>query len=122
MSRETGGGRAVRNVVVTGRGVITSAGTGRVEVTRALWERRCGVRGITRFDSSPFRCRVAGELPDFRPDDYLDRKQVRRMDRYSQLCVSAARLALEDAAMDGGELESERTGVCVGSALGGVSF
>jgi 3-oxoacyl-[acyl-carrier-protein] synthase II len=123
MTDETGSApRTLRSVVVTGMGLITSIGTGREAVLDALWTRRPGIRAITRFDSSPFRCRVAGEVPDFNPEEYLERKQVRRMDRYSQLCVSAARLALEDSGIDLGELEGERTGVCVGSALGGVSF
>lgn len=123
MAQSTRGStRAGRSVVVTGLGLITPIGTGPEAVLAALWSQRPGIRAITRFDSAPFRCRVAGELPDFRPEDYLERKQVRRMDRFSQLSVSAARLALEDAGIGDAELEPERTGVCVGSALGGVSF
>lgn len=111
-----------RRVVITGLGFITPIGTG-VDVVRAsLIARRSGIRGITRFDASEFRSQVAAELPDFYPDEYLDRKQVRRFDRYSQLAVAAARLALEDAGATPGSYPAERTGVCIGSALGGVGF
>jgi 3-oxoacyl-[acyl-carrier-protein] synthase II len=115
-------GTSRRKVVVTGLGLITSIGTGLEAFEQGLMERRPGIRAITRFDASPFRCRVAGELPDFQPEQFLDRKQVRRMDRYSQLAVSASRLALQDAGVSPDDLDRERTGVCVGSALGGVGF
>lgn len=114
--------RARRRVVVTGLGLITPIGSGVAEFRGALLEMRSGIRRITRFDPSPFRCQVAAEIPDFAPGAFLDRKQVRRMDRYSQLAVSAARLALDDAALRPESVDRERVGVCVGSALGGVSF
>ncbi len=109
-------------VVVTGMGMITAIGTGRDRFRDALLARKPGIRRISRFDPSPFRCRIAGEIPDFDPSEYLDKKQVRRLDRYSQLAVSASRLAMEDAALDPMEIDRERMGVCVGSALGGVGF
>jgi 3-oxoacyl-[acyl-carrier-protein] synthase II len=111
-----------RRVVVTGLGLITAIGTGVESFHRGLRECRIGVRSITRFDASPFRCRTAAEVADFAPEDYLDRRQVRRLDRYSQLAVSAATLALADGALDPGDTDPERTGVCLGSALGGVGF
>ncbi|MFN3653430.1 MAG: beta-ketoacyl-ACP synthase II [Armatimonadota bacterium] len=113
---------ARRKVVITGMGLITPIGTGREEFQRGLLAMRPGIRPITRFDTREFRCRVAGEIPDFEPTDYLDRKRARRLDRYSQLAISAARLAMEDARLDPGDTDPERTGVCVGSALGGVGF
>jgi 3-oxoacyl-[acyl-carrier-protein] synthase II len=109
-------------VIVTGLGLITPIGIGVEEFLAGLLEVRPGIRRITRFDPSPFRSRVAAEVPGFRPEEYLDRKQVRRFDRYSQFAVSAARLALEDAGLDAGDVAGERTGVCIGSALGGVGF
>jgi len=113
---------ARRRVVITGLGLITSIGTGREQFQQALLEMRTGIRPITRFDASEFKCRVAGEIPDFNPEEYLERKQVRRLDRYSQLSISAARLALEDAGLSSKDVDPERSGVCIGSALGGVSF
>lgn len=112
----------MRKVVVTGMGLITPIGIGRPEFTAGLHARRSGIRPITRFDASGFRSRVAAEIPDFRPEDFLDRKQVRRFDRYSQLAVCAARLAMGDAALDPAAVDRELFGVCVGSALGGIGF
>ena len=111
-----------RRVVITGLGLITSIGTGRERFQQALLEMRPGIRPITRFDAGEFKCRVAGEIPDFNPEDFLERKQVRRLDRYSQLSISSARLAMEDAGLNPKEVDPERSGVCIGSALGGVSF
>src|SRR4051812_46083115 len=106
-----------RRVVVTGLGLITPIGAGLEAFWSALQEMKPGIRPISRFDAAPFRCRVAGEIPDFDPERFLDRKQARRMDRYSQLAVSASRLALEDAGLAAGGTDPERTGVCIGSAL-----
>ena len=111
-----------RKVVVTGLGLVTPLGTGLDRLWGALRERRPGIRAISRFDASPFRSRVAGEIPDFEPEAFLERKQVRRMDRYSQLAISAAQLALRDGCLEPSDVDPERAGVCVGSALGGVGF
>lgn len=115
-------GRPYRKVVVTGMGMITAIGTGRAAFREGLLSRRAGIRAITRFDASPFRCRVAGEIPDFQPTDFLDKKQVRRLDRYSQLAIAASRLAVEDGELDPTAIDTDRMGVCLGSALGGVGF
>ena len=111
----------VRRVVVTGIGCVTPIGTG----VEALWEglqaRRSAVRTITRFDPSPFRSRIAAEIPDFRPQDFLDDRRARRYDRFSQLAVVAAGLALTDAALVLERENRDRVGTMMGSALGGVA-
>ena len=111
-----------RRVVVTGVGCVTPIGTGAAGLLAGLRERRSAVRGITRFDPEPFRSRVAAEIPDFRPQDFLDHKKARRYDRYSQLSVVAARLAVEEAGLDLERENRERIGIMMGSALGGVAF
>lgn len=111
-----------RKVVVTGLGLITPIGIGVESFWRGIEERRPGIRPITRFHTEPFRCKVAGEVPDYRPEEFLDKKQVRRMDRYSQFAVSSAQLALADSGLIPADVDPDRAGVCVGSALGGVSF
>ena len=120
----TGAGSKLR-VAITGLGLVTPIGTG----VRAFWEGvqtgRHGVRSITRFDPTPFRTRIAGEIPDFDPTPFIDRKRAGRMDRVGQLSVVATRLALEDASLriaDGpGSVPGDETGITIGSALGGIS-
>jgi 3-oxoacyl-[acyl-carrier-protein] synthase II len=111
----------MRSVVITGIGCVTPIGT----AANGLWEglrgRRSAVREITRFDPSPFRSRIAAEIPDFHPTDHLDRRQARRYDRFSQLGVASARLALADAGLDPASENRDRIGVMMGSALGGIA-
>ena len=77
---------------------------------------------MTRFDPSPFRSKIAAEIPDFRPQDFLDAKRAKRLDRFSQLAVTSARLALGNAELDPARENQDRVGVMMGSALGGVAF
>ncbi len=110
-----------RRVVVTGIGCVTPIGTGVAGLWEGLQARRSAVRGITRFDPSPFRSRIAAEIPDFRPQDFLDGRRARRFDRYSQLAVVAAGLALADAELALEREDRDRVGTIMGSALGGVA-
>src|SRR6059036_3646134 len=84
--------------------------------------RASAVREISRFDPAPFRSRIAAEIPDFRPQDHLDAKRARRLDRFSQLAVSCARLALADAELRPEGEDRDRIGAMMGSALGGVAY
>ena len=111
-----------RRVVVTGVGCVTPIGTGAEGLWDGLRARRSAVRAITRFDPSPFRSRIAAEIPDFHPLDFLEARRARRLDRYSQLAVVAALLALRDAALDLGRENRDRVGASMGSALGGVGY
>jgi 3-oxoacyl-[acyl-carrier-protein] synthase II len=110
----------MRPVVVTGIGCVTPIGTGRDALWAGLRAQRSAVRTITRFDPEPFRSRIAAEVDGFAAEDHLTRKQARRLDRFSQLGVAAARLAVEDARLDP-RAEGDRVGVMMGSALGGVA-
>ena len=111
-----------RRVVVTGVGAVTPIGTGADGLLEGLRARRSAVRTITRFDPTPFRSHMAAEIPDFRPQDFLDAKRAKRYDRYSSLAVTAAKLALEHAALDLAREDRERVGTMLGSALGGVAY
>src|SRR5439155_6748666 len=111
-----------RRVVVTGVGAVTPIGTAADGLWQGLTARRSAVRGITRFDPAPFRSRIAAEIPDFRPQDHLNAKRAKRLDRFSQLAVASARLALADAELDPGREDADRVGAMMGSALGGVAF
>jgi 3-oxoacyl-[acyl-carrier-protein] synthase II len=113
---------APRRVVVTGIGCVTPIGTGADGLWDGLRARRSAVRAITRFDPTPFRSHIAAEIPDFRPQDFLDARRVRRLDRYSQLAVAAAGLAVRDAALDLEKEDRDRVGAMMGSALGGIGY
>ena len=113
---------APRRVVVTGVGCVTPIGTGADGLWSGLKARRSAVRAITRFDAAPLRSRIAAEIPDFRPQDFLDARRTRRLDRYSQLAVVAAGLAVRDAALDLEREDRDRVGASMGSALGGVAY
>jgi 3-oxoacyl-[acyl-carrier-protein] synthase II len=106
---------------VTGIGCVTPIGTGVEGLWEGLQARRSAVRTITRFDPSPFRSRIAAEIPDFRPQDFLDGRRTRRYDRFSQLAVVAAGLALADAELALEREDRDRVGAMMGSALGGVA-
>ena len=111
-----------RRVVITGVGVVTPIGT----AARGLWDglqaRRSAVRTLTRFDPAPFRSHIAAEIPDFRPQDHLEAKRIKRLDRFSQLAVTSARLALEDSGLQPEREDRDAIGAMMGSALGGVAF
>jgi len=110
-----------RRVMITGIGCVTPIGTGVEGLWAGLRARRSAVRTITRFDPTPFRSHVAAEIPDFTPADHLRARELRRLDRFSQLGVAAARLALADAGLDPAREDRDRIGVMMGSALGGVA-
>ena len=111
-----------RRVVITGVGAVTPIGTGADGLWAGLAARASAVRHITRFDPAPFRSRIAAEIPDFRPQDHLDAKRAKRLDRFSQLAVTSARFALADAELDPAREDGDRAGAMMGSALGGVAF
>src|SRR3989454_9946224 len=108
-----------RRVVITGVGAATPIGTAVEGLWAGLVARRAAVRELTRFDPTPFRSRIAAEIPDFRPLDHLDAKRAKRLDRFSQLAVTSARLAVADAGLDATREDADRVGSMMGSALGG---
>lgn len=111
-----------RAVAVTGIGAVTPIGLGAAGLWRGLRASRSAVRLLTRFDPGPWRSKIAAEIPDFHPADHLEQRRARRLDRFSQLAVASARLALEDAGLDLRGENSDRVGAMMGSALGGVAF
>ncbi|HYU10162.1 MAG TPA: beta-ketoacyl-ACP synthase II [Gemmatimonadales bacterium] len=112
----------LRRVVITGIGAVTPIGTAAAGLWAGLESRTSAVRTITRFDPAPFRSHMAAEIPDFRPQDHLDAKRAKRLDRFSQLAVTSARLALGDAEISPSKEDPDRIGTMMGSALGGVAF
>ncbi len=112
--------REIKRVVITGIGVISPIGTGKDRFWEALMEGRSGVGPIQGFDSCGFDTRIAAEVPDFSAEDYIERKEARHMDRFTQFAVAAAKLAITDAGLDISAEDRDRIGVMVGSGIGGI--
>jgi len=111
-----------RRVVITGIGALTPIGLGVDGLWAGLKGERSAVTRLTRFDPSPFRSHLAAEVRDFEPADFLERKRAKRLDRFGQFAVTAARLAVADAALDLAREDRERIGAMMGTALGGVGY
>jgi 3-oxoacyl-[acyl-carrier-protein] synthase II len=109
-----------RRVVVTGLGIITPLGTGVGKNWQALCRGESGIRLITRFDSSDCLTKIAGEVKDFEPTDFMQKKTARRSSRFIQFSASAASMALEDARLNITAENGDRIGVSIATALGGV--
>ncbi|ADO56025.1 3-oxoacyl-ACP synthase [Paenibacillus jamilae] len=110
-----------QRVVITGMGVITSLG----QDLNTLWDNlmagKSGISKIEAFDTSEYTTKIAASIKDFNPEDYIDRKDARKMDRFVQFAVAASKLALEDSKLVIGEnVDAERVGVSVGSGIGGL--
>ncbi|MDK2821056.1 MAG: 3-oxoacyl-[acyl-carrier-protein] synthase [Clostridia bacterium] len=109
-----------KRVVITGMGAITPFGTGKDKLWQSLVEGKSGIGPITRFDAENLPVTFAGEVKDFVPSDFINRKEIRRMDRFAQYAVAAARMAVEDASLDLEKEDRDRVGVIFGSANGGM--
>ncbi|SHJ95761.1 beta-ketoacyl-ACP synthase II [Paramaledivibacter caminithermalis] len=109
-----------RRVVITGIGVISPIGIGKENYWNALRDGVNGIGKITKFDVSEYATQIAGEVKDFNSHDYIDKKEARRMDRFTQFAVSAAKMALEDSKLNLDEINRERLGVSLGSGVGGI--
>lgn len=109
-----------KRVVLTGLGVVTPIGTGKDTFWNGLMEGRSGVRRISSFDPTPFDSQIAAEITDFDPSAYLDRKEVRRNDRFVHFAVAASRLALDDAKFEITTRNRDEVGVIIGSGTGGA--
>lgn len=110
-----------RRVVVTGMGVVTPVGNSVAATWEALTAGRSGVAPITKFDATNFPVRIAAEVKGFNPGDFMERKEVKRSDVYTQYSVAAAKMAMADAGLtDTSGLDPDRIGVIVGSGIGGL--
>ncbi len=110
-----------RRVVVTGVGLVTPLGTGVEKNWDALIAGRSGIGPITRFDASAFPSRIAGEVRDFNPEDWIEKKDVKKMDLFIQYAVASAEQAMRQSQFRIDEDLAERVGVLFGVGLGGVS-
>ena len=110
----------MKRVVITGIGAVAPIGTGKNNYWSALAEGRNGIDFISSFDTEKFKVKIAGEVKDFNPLDWFDKKEARHTDRVIQFADAASRLAIEDAEFDTVSADHERFGICIGSGQGGI--
>ena len=110
----------MKRVVITGIGAITPLGNTAEATWEAMKNGECGIDTITRFDVSRTKAKVAGQVKDFDPTLYIDKREVRKMDLYCQYAMAAAVQAMDDSGIKG-KVENERLGVYIGSGVGGIT-
>ncbi len=110
----------MRRVVVTGVGVVSALGTGVEKNWAAVTGGQSGIGKITRFDASELATQIAGEVKDFVAEDYIDKKEIKKMDLFIQYGLAAAEMAYQDSGLEITDENAERVGVLVGSGLGGL--
>ena len=109
-----------RSVVITGLGVVSSVGVGKEAFWAALLEGKSGIRRIQSFDTSGYPCRIAGEVLNFRTQDYIPAVEIPKLSRASQFAMAAAKMAIDDAKLDFSRENRCRAGVVLGAGLGGM--
>lgn len=108
-----------KRVVVTGLGAVTPIGIGLKEFWEALKSGQNGISKITHFDTSDFRSKLAAQVKDFNPEDWIDRKTAGRMDRFTQFAIVASTMAFENSGLNKFSFDGNRAGVIIGSGIGG---
>ena len=110
-----------RRVVITGLGAITPVGNNTEEFWKNIKAGKCGIDEITAFDTTNYKVKLAGEVKNYNPEDYFDKRTAKRMDRFSQFAIIAAKEAWEDSKLDKEKENMERVGVILGSGIGGLN-
>lgn len=110
----------MKRVVITGLGAVTPIGIGRDKYWNSLLRGKSGIDYITRFDTEKYDTKIGAEIKDFSPEDFMDRKEARRMDRFTQYAIAGTSLALEDGDIKLEKLDKERIAVVIGSGIGGM--
>ncbi|MCD6361313.1 MAG: beta-ketoacyl-[acyl-carrier-protein] synthase II, partial [Armatimonadetes bacterium] len=111
-----------KRVVITGLGVVSPVGVGVDAFWESVREGRSGISWITAFDASNLYCRIAGEVRDFDPTDYMKAADARKAGRFAHFAVAAAKLGVEDAALDLGKVDPFRIGVVMGTSVAGLAM
>ena len=109
-----------RRVVVTGMGAVTPIGNSVEDFWKGIKEGKCGIDTITRFDVSDYKVKLAAEIKDLNIEDYMDRRSAKRLDRYSQLAMIAAKEAMQDSGISADNTDMTRMACIVGSGIGGL--
>ena len=109
-----------RRVVVTGIGAVTPLATGAEQSWQALCQGKSGIARITKFDPTGFKTQIAAELKDFHPEDFLDKKRIRRTDPFIHYALVATRVAMDDSGLIINDSNADRVGIVVGTCVGGM--
>lgn len=110
----------MNRIAITGMGVVSPIGIGLEPFWGALMQGRSGAGKVSFFDVSEYPCKIAAEVKDFDPVKFIEKKKIKRMDRFTQFAMAAAKIALEDSGLDLSRENLERIGVIVGSGIGGL--
>lgn len=106
--------------MITGIGCATPVGIGKEEFWNSLINGISGISYITNFDNEEYASKIAGEVKNFSPEEYIDKKEAKRMDKFTQFAVAGTKLAIEDSKLDIDKVDKERFGVIIGSGVGGI--
>lgn len=109
-----------RRVVITGVGAVSSLGIGTNKFWQSIKNGKCGFSKIQRVDVSDLPTQVGAEIKDFDPGEFIDKKELKRMDRFAQFAMAAAQMAVEESKLDFGKINMERVGVIIGTGIGGI--
>ena len=110
----------MRRVVITGVGLITALGSGTEKTWNSLLNGDCGINTIESFDTSDQSVHIAAEVRDFNPEDYIEKKELKKLGRFSQFAIAASKMALDDAKFEINESNATRVGVIIGSGIGAL--
>ena len=107
-------------VVVTGLGIVSPIGIGVENFWKNIQNGTCGISKIESFDTSNFKVKVAGEIKDYDPTETINKKDAKRMDRFTHFAITASKLAVEDASLEIAEHNAEKVGIYLGNGIGGL--
>ena len=110
----------MKRVVITGLGAITPLGNNVDEFWKGIKEGKCGIDYITKFDTTDFKVKLAAEVKGYNAEDYFDRREAKRLDKFSQYAMIASREAWKDSGLDKEKENMERVGIVIGSGIGGI--
>ena len=109
-----------RRVVITGLGAITPIGNNVEEFWNGIKEGKCGIDKITHFDTENFKVKLAAEVKGYNPEEHFDRRETKRIGKFSQFAIVAAREAVKDANIDVNKIDAERFGVAISTGIGAL--
>ena len=109
-----------KRVVITGLGCVTPIGNNKEDFWKNIKAGVCGIDTVTRFDASTFQTQIAGEVKGFNPEEYINKKEIKRLDKFTQYAIAASKMAVEDAKLNLDSINKDRMGVIIGTGIGGV--